>query len=97
MLITPDKKKILVGLIHNLTPGHISTLVASLREPYSQIGTSTNSENYAFLQQLSEWGLAREIPLEVDFPPEIQAVLKSFLINEDAKAEIAKLLRQCLE
>ena len=92
MALSPEQREIMIELLHELTPGHISTLVASLSEPGSQIGTSTNSKNYTFLQKLSDWGLAKEVPLEVDMPPEIQAVLTSFSINEDAKTDIAKLL-----
>ena len=92
MALSPEQRKILIELLNELTPGDISTLVASLSEPGSLIGTSTNSKNYAFLQKLSEWGLANEVPLKVDMPPELQAVLTSFSINEDAKTEIAKLL-----
>jgi len=83
----------LIDLLRGLTPGHVSTLVVSLSEPGSQIGTSTDSKNYVFLQKLCEWGLAKEVPLQLDMPPEIQAALTSFSIDEDAKAEIADLLQ----
>ena len=92
MTLLPEKREILIKLLGELTPGHISTLVASLSEPSSQIGTSTDSKNYAFLKKLSEWGLAEEVPLEVDMPPEIQDALTSFSLNEDGKAELKRLL-----
>ena len=79
-------------LLSELTPGHVSTLVASLSEPDSRIGTSTDSKNHVLLQKMSEWGLAKEVPLEVDMLPEIQAVLTSFSISEDGKTEIRGLL-----
>ncbi len=93
MTLSTKKREILIELLSELTPGHISTLVASLNEPDSQIGTSVDSRNYAFLQKMSEWGLAEEVPLKVDLPPELQDVLTSFSVNEDGKAEIEKLLR----
>jgi hypothetical protein len=94
MALSPEEKEIFFDLLRGLTPGHASTVIASLSEPESRIGTSTDSANYAFLQQLCEWGLAKELPLEVELPPEIQSALTSFSINEDAKAEIAQLLKQ---
>jgi hypothetical protein len=63
-----------------------------LSEPGSQIGTSTDSENYVFLQKLCECGLAKEVPLDLDMGPGPPAVT-SFSINDDAKADIADLLR----
>ena len=92
MTLPPEKREILIELLGELTPGHISTLVACLGEPSAQIGTSTDSKNYAFLKKLSEWGLAEEVPLEVDWPPEIQDAVTSFALNEDGKAELKRLL-----
>ena len=92
MPLNPTQKEIFFARIRDLTPAHLSTILASLREPGSQIGTSRNSANHAFLKQLCEWGLARELPLEVEMPPGIMAMLSTFSINEDAKAEIAHLL-----
>jgi hypothetical protein len=94
MTLSSEKREILIELLRSLMPGQISTLGLSLSERDSQIGTSTDSKNYAFLQKLSEWGFAREVPLEVDMPPEIQVKLTSFAINEDVKEGIAKLLRE---
>ncbi len=82
----------MIKLLGELTPGHISTLIASLSEPSSHIGTSTDSKNYTFLKKLSQWGLAEEVPLEVDLPPEIQETLTSFSLNEDGRAELKRLL-----
>jgi hypothetical protein len=93
MTLSAEERDMLIDFLRELTPGHVSTLVASLSEPGSQIGTSTDSKNYVFLQKLCELGLAKEVPLELDLPPEIQTVLTSFLIDEEAKAEIADLLR----
>ena len=94
MTLSSEKKEVLIELLRSLTPGHISTLVLSLSERDSQIGTSTDSKNCAFLQKLAEWGFAKEVSLEIDMPPEIQVKLTSFAINEDAKVGIAKLLRE---
>ena len=94
MALSPDQQDIFFDLLRALTPGHASTVIASLSEPESLIGTSTDTANYAFLQKLCEWGLAKEVPLELEMPPEILSMLASFSINEDAKAEIAQLLNQ---
>ena len=92
MTLLPEQREILIRLLGELTPGHISTLIASLSEPSSQIGTSTDSKNYAFLKMLCQWELAEEVPLEVDLPPEFQDTLASFSLNEDGKAELKRLL-----
>ena len=94
MTLSPEEREIFFELLRGLTPGHASTVIASLREPGSRIGTSTDSANHAFLQKLCEWGLAKELPLDVEMPPEIRSTLTSFSIHEDAKAEITRLLDQ---
>ena len=66
MTLSPDQKGIFFGLFRALTPGHASTVIASLSEPGSLVGTSIDSENYAFLLKLCEWGPAREVPLELE-------------------------------
>lgn len=92
MTLPAEEKDLLIELLRDLTPGHLSTLVASLSEPNSQIATSTDSKNYVFLQKLCEFGLAKELRLDLDMPSELQAVLTSFSINENAKTEIAGFL-----
>ena len=92
MALSPEEKDNFFKLLRSLTPRHASTVIASLGEPGSRIGTSTDSANYAFLHKLCEWGLAKEVPLDLEMPPEIQSVLTSFSINEDAKSEIAQFM-----
>lgn len=92
MTLSAEQTAILLELLGRMNTGHISTLIACLDEPNSQIGTSGDSASHAFLQQLCQWGLARELPLEVDLPPDLRANLTSFSINEEAKAEIAQFL-----
>ena len=92
MILSPEMTAVLIALLSKMTPGQISTLAASLKEPDSRIGTSTSSAHYAFLKQLCEWGLAKEVPLEVDLPPELQTRVTSVAINADAKAAIGHLL-----
>jgi len=92
MTLPAEEKDLLIELLRDLTPGHLSTLVASLSEPNSQIATSTDSKNYVFLQKLCEFGLAKKLRLDLDMPSELQAVLTSFSINENAKTEIAGFL-----
>lgn len=93
MTLSVEDKEILLGLLSELTPGHVSTLVASLGEPGSQIGTSTDSKNFAFLQRMAELGLAEEVRLEIDLPAEMQDVLTSFCLNDDGRKELEALLR----
>src|SRR5262245_12009495 len=92
MILSPEMTALLIRLLSEMTPGQISTLAASLSEPDSRIGTSTGSAHYAFLKKLCEWGLAKEVPLEVDLPPELRTRVTSVSINADAKVAIAPLL-----
>ena len=94
MTLSSEDKAALIALSRALTRGELSTIVASLRQSGSQIGTSRDSNNFAFLQRLADLGLATELPLEIDLPPELQAVLTSFLIHDEAKSEIESLLRE---
>jgi hypothetical protein len=93
MILSPEMAAPLIALLSKMTPGEISTLAASLEEPDSRIGTSTSSAHYAFLKKLCEWGLAKEVPLELDLPPELRARVTSVAINPDAKATIGDLLK----
>lgn len=93
MTLSAENREILLELLRGLTPGHVSTLVASLSEPGSQIGTSTDSTNFTFLQKMVELELAEEIPLEIDMPAEIQAVLTSFSVNKAGRGELQILLK----
>lgn len=94
MALSPEQRDVLLGLLRKLTPGHLSTLIASFDEPESLIGTSTGSANYAFLRQLCDWRLAKEVPVEIYLPAELRPALTSFSIHEDAKQEISQLLKQ---
>ena len=94
MALSPEQRDVLLELLRKLTPGHLSTLIASLDEPESRIGTSTGSANYALLRQLCDWGFAREFPVEIYLPAELRHGLTSFSIHEDAKQEISQLLEQ---
>jgi hypothetical protein len=92
-VLSKEQRDALTTLLSELTPGHVSTLIASLNEADSQIGTSTDSKHYAFLNQLCALGLSKEVGLDVDLPADLMEGLTSFTINEDAKAEIAELIQ----
>ena len=92
-MLSKEQRDTLTTLLQALTPGHVSTLISSLNEADSQIGTSTDSKHYAFLNKLCEWGLAKEIGLDVDLPAGLMDGLTSFSINENDKAEIAELIQ----
>jgi hypothetical protein len=93
MAISSENRETLLELLSDLTPAHVSTLVASLSHPQHQIGTATDSESFTFLQTMAELGLAEEVPLEVDMPAEILAVLRSFSVNEAGRRELEALLK----
>ena len=96
-MISADNLDSLLELLRNMTPGHVSTLIASLNEPNSQIGTSRDSANYAFLLKLVELKLAEEIPLQVDLPGDIAEMLTTIVIKEEAKTDIVSLLKTTLD
>jgi len=92
--VSPNNTDTLLNLARNLTRGEISTIVASLKEPNSQIGTSRASTNYLFLKKLAELGVADEIKLEADIPDDVKANLTSFTIKEQKISEIVDLLKK---
>jgi len=96
MLISAEQRHTIVGLVRALTPGQLSTIVASLGEAGSQIATSRSSTHFTLLKTLSEWGLAHEVPLDVDMPAGIKAAVTSFAIDDDARADLAMLLDDIL-
>lgn len=81
-------KETIIKLLLDLSSEELSTLVAALNEPNSQIGTSKHSTNYCFLRKLVELELAEEIPLGSIMPPTVT----SFRIKDDVKPDIADLL-----
>ena len=78
-------------LFKALSNAQRSTLVASIAEPGSQIGTSSDSDNYAFLRKLAEFGLAEEISLGIDLPDELGNKLTTFRISENSSALIRSM------
>lgn len=92
MTLSEEDRDSLIGLLKGLSEAQLSTLVAAIGEPESQIGTSTDSANYAFLKKLCDLGVAEEVPLKVELPADRQAALRAVRIRESAKTEIASLL-----
>jgi hypothetical protein len=93
MTQSSEDREALLGLLSRLSPGELSTLVASSAEPGSQIGTSTDSENFAFLRRMADLGLAEEVPLQIDLPPEIRDLLTSFSLTKAGRKELETLLQ----
>lgn len=87
-----DHRETLLALLRALTPGHLSTLVASVAEPGSRIGTSTDSSNFAFLRKMADAGLAEELPIGIELPPDVAGTLTSFVLNEAGRRELEGLL-----
>jgi len=92
MPMSPEQREEFVRLVRELTPGQLSTLIASLGEPGSQIGTSRSSANYRLLQALCDWGMAEAVPIDADMPPAIRAAVASFAVRDESRAELARLL-----
>ena len=93
MELSPEMRAELISLLREMSPGQLSTLAASLSETDSQIGTSKAGPHYAFLRKLCDWGLAAEVPLDVELPAVLRDRLVSVSINEEAKEAIGKLLK----
>ena len=82
--------------LKNLTAGHLSTIAASLDTPDSQVATTTDSKNFAFLKVLEKVGMATEIPISTDLQPNNKNNVTSFQINEKSKETVRKLIHSRL-
>ena len=91
MKISNDLLHELRLLYSALSNGQRSTLTAAIRETNSQIGTTTDSRNYAFLRKLTDHGLAEELSLGVDLPVNAGGQLTSFRLSHDAATLIEYL------
>lgn len=92
MVLSLEDRAELAALFGKLTPSHVSTIVASLSEPGSLIGTVKESANYAFLQKMAALGLAAEVPLPEDLDGEVRASATAFTLSAEAGPEIEHLL-----
>lgn len=92
-MVSQDNREILKQLLVELSTSQLSTVIAALDEADSLIGTSRNRENYAFLAKLVEFGLAQEVPLDIDLPDGMVDLLTSIRISESAKPLIQSLLQ----
>ena len=89
----PDEQ-ILLDLLRKLKPSDMSVLHASLQTPDSQIATVKNSANDAFWSKLVEFGLAKEMTLEIDVPPALPNFHpKSFALTDRGRVVIPALLK----
>ena len=88
-----DEQRVLIELLRKLKPSDMSVLEANLLTPDSQIATVRNSANDILWSKMAELGLAREVALEVEFPPELATFQpKSFALTEQGRSAIPKLL-----
>jgi hypothetical protein len=100
MPLSRDDQRLLPALIWSLKPSDLSVLQAHLQEAgASQIGTAKNSGNDIFYSKLQALGLAREVPLSLDLPPEALEALKNiktFTLTEAGKAELLSTMEIAL-
>jgi hypothetical protein len=83
----------LVWMVERLSPGDRSVLQATLETPDSQIATVRDSPNDVLWTKLVEFGFAREMTLEIDFPQVLKRIQpKSFLLTEQGRAAMSQLL-----
>lgn len=96
MLLSPDDQRAVLGLIWSLKPSDLSVLQVYLQESGdARIGTAKDSGNDIFYSHLERLGLAREIPLGLDSPPQAPQTLeqlKTFSLTESGKAELLTLI-----
>jgi len=92
-----DDKQILVELLRRLNASDMSVLEATLHTPDSQIATVTNSANDVLWSKMSELGLAREMTLELDMPPQLRTFQpKSFALTEAGRTALPELLKRVM-
>jgi hypothetical protein len=92
MALSLEDRAELAELFGTLTPDHVSSIVASLGDPGSVIGTAKNSTKYTFFQKMAALGLAVEVPLPEEIDPEVRASVTSFALSAAAGPEIEFLL-----
>jgi|SRR5579862_2083280 len=80
--------------IRSLGAADRSVLVATVDTPDSQIATVRGSANDRFWSTLEEWGLAREMPLEIDLPEQLKSFQpRSFALTAQGRELLARVLR----
>jgi hypothetical protein len=95
MSISPDGQRTLLELLQRLKPSDMSVLDAVLATPDSQIATVRNSANDILWSTMTELGLAREMPLEIEVPPALANFQpKSFALTEEGRAAMPELLKR---
>ncbi|HEV3113306.1 MAG TPA: tetratricopeptide repeat protein [Candidatus Binataceae bacterium] len=96
MQLSQDDQRAILGLIWSLKPSDLSVLQMYLQEAgEAQIGTAKDSGNDIFYSHLERLGLAREVPLGLDSPPQAPQAfeqLKTFTLTEPGKAELLTLI-----
>jgi len=96
MQLSQDDQRVVLGLLWSLKPSDQSVLQAYLQEAAeAQIGTAKDSGNDIFYSHLERLGLAREVPLRLDSPPQAPQAfnnIKTFTLTEQGKAELSSLI-----
>jgi uncharacterized protein len=96
MPLSQDDLRAVLGLIWSLKPSDLSVLQMYLQEAgEAQIGTAKDSGNDIFYSRLERLGIAREVPLGLDSPPQAPQAfqrLKTFALTGQGKVELLALV-----
>lgn len=84
----------LAAQISSLSAADRSVLVACVDTPDSQMATVCGSANERFWSTLQAWGLAREMPLEIDLPEQLRNFRpRAFALTAQGRELLAELLQ----
>lgn len=97
MTISRDDEAALLGLLTQLRTDHLSSIVGSLSEPDSLIGTTKNTVKHDFFAKLVELDMAVESPFPEEIDPAFREEVTAFMIHEESKPEVARLVMPVVE
>lgn len=83
----------LKGLVGAMNAADLSVLQATVATPDSQIATVRNSPNDRVWSRLTQLGLAQELPLELEIPPQLKDFQpRSFALTATGREIFQRLL-----
>lgn len=88
-----DETHALLDLLRHLSASDLSVLQAAVGVPGSQIATVKGSANDVFWSRLVDLGLARELTLDIELPPQLSHLRpKSFALTDEGGTAVRELL-----
>jgi hypothetical protein len=89
-----DDTRELLQLIRLLKPPDMSVLQVAIDVPGSQIATVKNSANDVLWTKMEKSGFARQVPLEIEIPPDLKSFRpKSFTLTDEGRVVVFELVK----